>query len=166
MLHNVMERESRLSYQDVATACTALQRVGGAGAVTVRAVRARLGRGSMATVLRHVRAWKAGELPGPPDPARVRAELALGLAEGDLAEVKAREEAALDRADRAKTDALKAKLRAERLGDQVADLRAELERTESALAAMRDRAVAAETRLALVEPLLAALTGRRPANAP
>ncbi|MFA5123526.1 DNA-binding protein [Zavarzinia sp.] len=161
-----MERKTRISYQDVATACAALQRIGGGAAVTVRAVRARLGCGSMATVLRHVRSWKAGELPGPPDPARIRAELALGLAEGDLAEVKAREEAALDRADRAKTDALKAKLRAERLSDQVAELATELERAQAALTAMRDRAVAAETRLALVEPLLAALTGRRPANAP
>lgn len=251
-----------VSYDDVATACSFLRDHGGDGAVTVRAVRQRLGRGSMDTLLRHVRRWKGegGVAPQPQsaltpeDRERVlrfaedwlgiltareaagrraeiasaegragvleselaelsaefermeaelaqaharlealsgldqqqaewraqaaaltaQAKMALTLAEADGVRSRAREEAALDEMDKARTQTMKAERRAEKLAEQVAGLQAEAEAAEirhdarkGDLARAQERAIAAEARLKALEPLLSGLLqGRSAANRP
>jgi chromosome segregation ATPase len=283
-----------VSYEDVAEACTLLRDHGGDGAVTVRAVRQRLGRGSMDTLLRHVRRWKGeGGTPTPANVAlspedrdrvlrfaeewfavlsareaagrqaevasaqakaagfeselaelsveferlendlmesqageaaevaradrlqtsltgkdealaalerreaelrgqvaaltsqadrdagrlrtlereldaarqgRAQAETALALAESDRMRSLAREETALDEVDKARTSAMKADRRAEKLTDQIGQLQAELEAAEVACdivkaeaALAREQAIGAEARLKALEPLLSGL---------
>lgn len=162
-----MARDATISQQDVDAVAEQL-RVGGERP-TARAVRERLGRGSMATVLRYLRVWQAGQAH-PVDsavalpPALQRAlldfigqevlaakaalEAELTLAQQvntDLLGESERQAAALEEMDKA-VEALRHE-RAEVLGRQ-AQLAADLAASQEALEAQRQAAEAARTELA------------------
>lgn len=142
-----------VNYEDVAEACTFLRDHGGDGAVTVRAVRQRLGRGSMDTLLRHVRRWK-GE-GGAPVPVTVALspedrDRVLHFAEEWFAVLSARE-AAGRRAEVAAAEAKAATFESE-----LAELSAEFERLEGELIEDRAKAAAETARAERLEIALAA----------
>ena len=162
-----MARDATISQQDVDAVAEQL-RVGGERP-TARAVRERLGRGSMATVLRYLRVWQAGQAH-PVDsavalpPALQRAlldfigqevlaakaalEAELTLAQQvntDLLGESERQAAALEEMDKA-LEALRCE-RAEVLGRQ-AQLAADLAASQQALEAQRQAAEAARMELA------------------
>jgi chromosome segregation ATPase len=162
-----MARDATISQQDVDAVAEQL-RVGGERP-TARAVRERLGRGSMATVLRYLRVWQAGQAH-PVDsavalpPALQRAlldfigqevlaakaalEAELTLAQQvntDLLGESERQAAALEEMDKA-LEALRYE-RAEVLGRQ-AQLATDLAASQEAAEAQRQAAEAARTELA------------------
>jgi hypothetical protein len=162
-----MARDATISQQDVDAVAEQL-RVGGERP-TARAVRERLGRGSMATVLRYLRVWQAGQAH-PVDsavalpPALQRAlldfigqevlaakaalEAELTLAQQvntDLLGESERQAAVLEEMDKA-LEALRYE-RAEVLGRQ-AQLAADLTASQEAAEAQRQAAEAARTELA------------------
>ncbi len=168
-----MARDATISQQDVDAVAEQL-RVGGERP-TARAVRERLGRGSMATVLRYLQVWQAGQarpvdsavaLPAALQRALVdfigqevlaakaalEAELALAQqVNADLLVESERQAAALEEMDKA-LEALRYE-RAEVLGRQ-AQLSADLAASQEAVEAQRQAAEAARTESATQRVLL------------
>ena len=168
-----MARDATISQQDVDAVAEQL-RVGGERP-TARAVRERLGRGSMATVLRYLQVWQAGQarpvdsavaLPAALQrslvdfigqevtAAKVALEAELALAQqvnADLLGESERQAVALDEMDKA-LEALRYE-RAEVLGRQ-AQLAADLAASQQAAEAQRQAAEAARTESATQRVLL------------
>mgnify|MGYP000205040532 CR=1 FL=1 len=162
-----MARDATISQQEVDAVAEQL-RVGGERP-TARAVRERLGRGSMATVLRYLQVWQAGQarpvdsaVALPPalqrslvdfvgqevTAARAALEAELALAQqvnADLLGESERQAATLEEMDKA-LEALRYE-RAEALGRQ-AQLAADLAASQQAAEAQRQAAEAARTELA------------------
>lgn len=162
-----MARDATISQHDVDAVAEQL-RVGGERP-TARAVRERLGRGSMATVLRYLRVWQAGQahpvdsaVALPPAlqralldfigqevlaaKAALEAELAVAQqVNTDLLGESERQTAALEEMDKT-LEALRYE-QAEVLGRQ-AQLAADLAASQEALEAQRQAAEAARTELA------------------
>ncbi|WP_225031017.1 DNA-binding protein [Paraburkholderia sp. XV] len=132
-----MAREPAITQDQVSKAAEAISETG--ARPTARAVRERLGEGSMATVLKYLQAWKDAQIRPAEPPVTLPQPLQRGLIEFVAAEVersKAELRAELEAANQSNADLI---LESERQGLMIENLNASLERAYAEKAELSGR---------------------------
>ncbi|REE06586.1 plasmid replication DNA-binding protein KfrA [Paraburkholderia sp. BL27I4N3] len=132
-----MAREPNITQEQVSKAAESIR--GAGGRPTARAIRERLGTGSMATVLRFFQAWQDAQVKPAEPPAALPQALQRGLldfvaAEVDRSRIELRTE--LDIANQANADLI---IESERQGLMVENLTASLEKVHAERAELSGR---------------------------